>query len=419
MKANEYCLRAHRGFSLVELLVAMVIALVVMAGVINSFLASKDAYRYNQELAFIQENARFANSKMGSDIRDAGNFGCRTSDGTNNYYDNNLVNVLGDTSSLSYPDLFTAVGVQGYNNTTGWPTSDVQAAVTAVNATTPPDAIMVRHADLDDNDAYLVQGHSGHAFTLSSANTKYPDGAIMVFADAQCRYQAIFRATGPAPGSTTLTMDHTANTGSAPKNYAEVLLGKLKQTGYFFGDYTHSSSECPSTTNCSWQDSSATYLTGSKLMPLTSNIYYVGRSTIDPSINSLWVVGLNSSGTGAGQIGSPQELVLGVDDMRIYYGVDTLNPDGTNAPDGNANRYVTANQIAAQIATSTATNGYLVWNRVTSVRVQLLMRSRGTISSRPSQTFRWEGDTTDLTKNDGYLRQMVSFTIQLRNPFRG
>ncbi|HSB96630.1 MAG TPA: prepilin-type N-terminal cleavage/methylation domain-containing protein, partial [Spongiibacteraceae bacterium] len=75
--------RRARGFSLIELMVAMVIALIVLAGVLSSFLASKQAYLYNQEVAFIQENARYAAAYLSADIREAGNFGCSNDSAAN------------------------------------------------------------------------------------------------------------------------------------------------------------------------------------------------------------------------------------------------------------------------------------------------------------------------------------------------
>lgn len=435
MKTYQNYYIATRGFSLVELLVAMVIALVVMTGVINSFLASKDAYRYNQELAFIQENARFADSKMGSDIREAGNFGCSLEAPTalnNIYYANNLVNLLGDTSTSSTPthDFYKAIGIQGYNSLTpSWPSPTVQAAVLAVGATTAPDVIMVRHGDLDN--AMSIQSHDDvtNTFTLKTGtfnnNSSYKAGKIMVYADAACQYQAIFQSTGPAPSATTTTIAHNVNGGSVsqiPGNFATVLRGQLYLSGnYYFGNFAHSS-ECSSASVCSWRFPSPppTYPPDSKVMPMVSNIYYIGKSSIDTNMNSLFVIGLGDDGLAA----PAQELVLGVDDMRIYYGVDTLDKNNSNttgtpvgAPDGTANRYVTADKILHDTATSTNSYSYLVWNRVDSVRIQLLMRSHNKLSSSLSQNFQWD-DGTSFTKNDGYLRQVVSFTVQLRTPFR-
>ena len=406
-----YRFRLSRGFSLIELMVAMVIALVVMAGVINSFVASKDAFHYNDELAFIQENARFAGSRLAKDVREAGNFGCQADSpdnpsGRNNYRANNLVNVLGDTSTLTGKrDLYKGYGIQGYNSTTGYP-GFVTAAHTPVAGS---DVFIVRYADQDN--AMVIQSHAGSVFTLSTAasanpNQVYKAGTIMVYADAQCRYQAIFESRGPTPPASTIS--HAAS--GTPGNFTTSLQGTLfKAPNYFIGDYANRAAEgCGAT--CSWVDAAATYLADSKVMPLVSQVYFVAPSSIEPTINSLWVSGLSNGGAI-----DTQELVIGVDDMRVYYGVDT-----DAVVDGIPNRYVTADVISSNdYATPASTHNYLVWNRVNSVRLQLLMRSHNKLAADVPQVFRWDDSAADVSINDGYLRQMVSFTIQMRNSFRG
>lgn len=404
-------LRKSSGFSLIEMMVAMVIALVVMAGVVNSFLASKDAFHYNEELAFIQENARFASGKFGTDIREAGSFGCHddspdTVSSRNNYRAGNLINALGDTSAMGTKDMFKAYGLQGYNATTTYP-SFITASYTPVANS---DVVIVRHADMDN--ALAVQGYVAPLFSLAAAtpNTSFSAGTILVYSDAQCRYQAIFQSGGPSPVPPATQSTITLAGAASPGNFTTSLQGNLfvSTTNIYFGDYAHSVAE--SSGVGTWIVTAGTYLPDSKIMPLSSNAYFVAPSSIDGTMNALWV-----SSLGNGGVVTTQELVLGVDDMRIYYGVDT-----DAAADGVPNRYVKADTIGTNdAATPGTTYNYLVWNRVASVRIQLLLRSRGKISSNPSQSFRWDDGVADFTKNDGYLRQMVSFTVQLRNPFRG
>lgn len=60
-----------RGFSLVELMVAMVIGLILMAGVVHVFLANHTAYREAQRFAQLQETMAFAVDYLARDIRGA------------------------------------------------------------------------------------------------------------------------------------------------------------------------------------------------------------------------------------------------------------------------------------------------------------------------------------------------------------
>lgn len=60
------------GLSLVEMLVALVISLFLIAGVIQLFIGSKQTYRFHDALSRVQENGRFALEAMARDIRMAG-----------------------------------------------------------------------------------------------------------------------------------------------------------------------------------------------------------------------------------------------------------------------------------------------------------------------------------------------------------
>lgn len=67
---------SNRGFSLVELMVAMVLGLVVIGGAISVMLANNRSYRANEGLSQIQESARTAYELIARDIRQTGGTGC-------------------------------------------------------------------------------------------------------------------------------------------------------------------------------------------------------------------------------------------------------------------------------------------------------------------------------------------------------
>jgi type IV pilus assembly protein PilW len=60
------------GLTLVELMVALAVSLVLMAGVIQIYLSSKQTYRIQDGLARVQENGRFAMEHIGRFVRFAG-----------------------------------------------------------------------------------------------------------------------------------------------------------------------------------------------------------------------------------------------------------------------------------------------------------------------------------------------------------
>ncbi|MDU9025460.1 prepilin-type N-terminal cleavage/methylation domain-containing protein [Pseudomonas corrugata] len=69
---NKRC----RGFGLIELMIALVISLIVVLGVVQIFIAAKNTYISQSAAAVMQEDARFALSKMVQEIRMVGMFGC-------------------------------------------------------------------------------------------------------------------------------------------------------------------------------------------------------------------------------------------------------------------------------------------------------------------------------------------------------
>jgi type IV pilus assembly protein PilW len=89
----------------------------------------------------------------------------------------------------------------------------------------------------------------------------------------------------------------------------------------------------------------------------------------------------------------PEELIEGVEDMQILYGVDTDN-------DQFPNQYMSADAV-------------IDFDDVVSVRVMLLVRSIDDFVTEDPQTYTYNGVTT--TPADRRIRQVFSSTIALRN----
>ena len=64
-----------RGFSLVELMVALVITLILLAGIGQIFLSSKKSFNIQDSLSRMQENGRYAMANIIQDLRRAGYWG--------------------------------------------------------------------------------------------------------------------------------------------------------------------------------------------------------------------------------------------------------------------------------------------------------------------------------------------------------
>lgn len=66
----------YAGFTVIELMVAMVISLLLLGGVVTIFVSSKGTYERVERLSRTQEAGRFALDAIVRDIRSAGYMGC-------------------------------------------------------------------------------------------------------------------------------------------------------------------------------------------------------------------------------------------------------------------------------------------------------------------------------------------------------
>ena len=68
--------RSQRGLSLIEIMVALAIAAILLLGLSQIFVGSKNVYRLQEGMARVQENARFALQYLEENVRMAGYMGC-------------------------------------------------------------------------------------------------------------------------------------------------------------------------------------------------------------------------------------------------------------------------------------------------------------------------------------------------------
>ncbi|MEW5755175.1 MAG: PilW family protein [Pseudomonadota bacterium] len=68
----------QKGLSLIELMVAVTIGLILLAGVIQIFTSNKQTYRVQAAMARVQENGRLAMQLLSQDIRMADFWGCNS-----------------------------------------------------------------------------------------------------------------------------------------------------------------------------------------------------------------------------------------------------------------------------------------------------------------------------------------------------
>lgn len=135
-----------QGFSLTELLVAMVIGLLLLAGLVTLMVNSKKNYAQQDYSARLQENARFAIEFLSYDIRMAGFYGC-----SNEIINDDTVTPISATDSGNgNPDSLTVTHGESFE-----PGQQVLLDA-AANAEATTLSLNDVPADWSDSDALLV-----------------------------------------------------------------------------------------------------------------------------------------------------------------------------------------------------------------------------------------------------------------------
>ncbi|MGB3463545.1 MAG: PilW family protein [Rhodanobacter lindaniclasticus] len=128
MSAFRLLPRAARGFTLIELMVAMVLGLLVAAGIVTVFASTSSSNKAQNQLAQLQEAGRFAVTRMGTDLRMANGQYCTNTGGvakvgsggsaldhirTPKVYAKKLIGAAGAVSG-AFGDVTTAWGTGSY-----------------------------------------------------------------------------------------------------------------------------------------------------------------------------------------------------------------------------------------------------------------------------------------------------------------
>ena len=133
-------------------------------------------------------------------------------------------------------------------------------------------------------------------------------------------------------------------------------------------------------------------------MPLISNAYFIGESSLLPGTPALKRQSMLVDG---GAITTrTEELATGVENIQFLYGVDTNQ-------DGEINEY---RKAAEMDVNSDGVINSDDWERVITVKIDMLLISQAPVFTNP-QTVVFNGiDYLGL-----FMRQVVSTTIQIRN----
>jgi len=335
-----------KGFSIVELLVAMAVGLFLAAGILGLFITNKTVYNDTARATELQENGRFALSYLINDLRHAYFFGEKHYDGF-----------------LPAADPGTPSNTDVINNC-----SNVDS-VYSFNDNSDPASFPLHGSSATDStaigciaDALVVNGIPSDILILKFVRPE------PLYSTADLRYGNVYIASNRSDGMLRLfTADTTMPTT------ASSCTGRTEEC-LRYGAY--------------W--------------PYTFSAYYVRGNANDAEPPALARMTLEwDNATGMNVVS--EDLVEGVEGMRILYGVSATDQPETYEP------------------ASTVSN----WSDVVSVQVHLLLRTTQPDRSYNDDRIYKMGDLTVTATSSSMLsqeatlrnfyRSVISSTVMLRN----
>ncbi|KNZ32568.1 MAG: hypothetical protein AD742_10795 [Methylibium sp. NZG] len=383
-------------------MVALALGLLLTAAMVTVYVTSKSSFTRQQQLSTVQQSARVAFEYLTSDARMVGHLGCFTGK-TTNTCDGTVGSFCNTIGTVDVRSNY-AVGIEGYEYTPG-----------AYTLTSNSPADITTAGSWSTNVA--TNGGATNAIpvtTIGGAAGLTPGSDVLLIRTVSGRpVRLATQVLGT--NQTTLSMENVAGgtcsdgttakvSGLCPNSH--VLLASCKTARVF--DVQTLSAASPST---------LTVRTGTNLG--ADPIYPVDGSEVFPMQTIAYYVKQSSSGTGTSLYrrifdgdnanGVEQELIEGVENMQIRYGVDTTAPD----PDGVVDLYVAAKGTAGN-----ATDSVTDWSRVVALRMSLLMRSATPVQADTSvATTATVGGVTITypTTGDKFDRRVFTTTVAVRN----
>ncbi len=179
--------RAQTGFSLTELMVAVTIGLIILAGVAELFVSSNKTSNNQNRLARVQENGRFAMYYLLRDLRMTGYMGCQQD------VADHLSNDLATNTGLYFGTSNLATPIEGIDDVTssstpawspsGSTTMPANLWTGTAAAIAKPDSIVIRRVDTATMQPIASQ-MTGLSSNLTIGNTSnFQNNAVVLVAD--------------------------------------------------------------------------------------------------------------------------------------------------------------------------------------------------------------------------------------------
>jgi type IV pilus assembly protein PilW len=354
---------AQRGLSIVELMVALALSIMLMAGVVTIFVGSRTSYETTQRLSRIQENGRFALDQIVHDLRAAGFEGCARPNPTSVRAKEFAINTLWNPTTLLWN---YAISAEGFNaNASNWTPDwsatgiplDPAPAPSFPGDTTGRSDILVVRAPRRDEPALKLAGPQANpadpiVVAWDASSTIKEKDTLMV---SDCDGRAYFRVTSLTPSGGNKQIDHIASSSADPAtNESNTLLHPFK--------------------------------VGAEVVPVQTEIFYVANPPPGERPALYRKVGAAAKA---------EQIAEGVERLEVRYGLDSAGADAR------VDEYATADAVTD-------------WSQVVTVAVALLVRSPEPYGEPDPRQYDLLGVKVGPI-NDRYQRQVFTATVALRN----
>lgn len=283
----------QRGFSIVELMVAMTLSLVLLAGVLSVLYSSRLTYMENERVARIQENARGAMEFLLRDLRTSGYRGC-----SQGIVVSDFRNALANPTALLNDYRIPVLGFER-TGAGAWSPNPVAAGVNAVALDPDSDVIVIRSYRPGSTPGRVQVDMASGTDTLTVEKVAgWSWGVNTRFVVSDCDLISVFMGTGIADAGATATITRGVSAATNSTND----IGRFNR--------------------------------GALVTPVVTAQYFIQDS--DPVAGPAnYRPSLYRSLNGA----APEELVEGVELLQARYGVDDAGEVTT------IDRYVTADAV--------------------------------------------------------------------------
>ena len=385
----------QKGFTLVELMVAMTISLFLLIAIALVYQSSKNGFAYSNNTVRMSEDASFAIDSLSRDIRMAGYGGCsglsaaNGPDGNPKTADDIYIPKLDNVATLpltgtALPNPFSKSIFNARDALVGYKDlATAKAAATAAGTGTPSFMTSTSFDIIAGAPILFLSGGSAKGVQLNAAIVKNQKIANIV--------NDVNKWSNSANGSDILMLIADCKNSEIFRTFTLQATGAIESETNFLNDYGSDAIVTPV--------ESSTYFLATRKNATTSSLY---RRYFNGKVAS-----------------SSEEIVPNVEAITFQYGLNTTCVGSSTCTSPNTTPTYIADVYVKDTDPNFAT---MDWSRVVSVRMGLIMvtedngqTAKASTTGTGGDEIDWVGGKYQVPTADRRLRRAYSTTVTIRN----